>query len=816
MEYIAFDFETHKFERIDTTLTPTPVCISYDTGTTQGVLAHCDKGFEELITELVNPYNPAIRIAHNTAFDTGIIFKHFPHLVTKLFECFERGLFTDTMLREKMLNLSVNGWIDDGELPDGRFRRKGYSLADCLLDRFQLDLSDTKKAEDAWRLRYKELMNIPAKAYPKDAFDYALFDSVYALKLYHDQEKRRNYIIENKGFDPFDFEGRCQAKLGMDYCQFKTMISFDAHLISMQGLRVNKKAKYEVTDWLEVQLSREKLELLFKEGVLTEPIPEMPYANGAKAHVEECINYKTKKPKSKRPECECPVKVKAAVPTKCAKKELAKFAIELFHKGYIDGLLFSKEGKKDLEFLDKYKKYTGEDLRTHLLQHTAYISVAKEFLDDYAELDPVLAQYKHRQSLMKIKNTEIPRICLNGVDGEPAEFVYPSFDVLKKTSRFSSYGGKLYPSLNVQNIHAKMRQLILPRKGHWMYSIDYAALEFISAAWRFQSIGVESMYAKLINEGGDSHGYLAAQLAYALDPEGRMKALADKAGLKSTDYYEIYKLFMPIKEQKDFKYTVEGVPKLDSKGKPYTYFSYWRTFSKPVGLGIVGGMGYRTIASTAKVMFGLIITPDEAKAARDVDLKCLPEVDIYLKAIKKHCIDYEFTRTRTKIEPAKRTVFDENGNEVTEYYKKTVKFKSTKYVYDTPLGLRRPNCDFTAAANGCALQSPSTEGTQIGLHLLVRETFDPSKNSILYGNSVPTGFIHDEFIGDVTADPEIAQQVMDRMILCMNSGLEFVCTGLKSKAEPAIMVKEWSKAAYDYYDNSGNIIPFERDTKNDY
>ena len=215
-------------------------------------------------------------------------------------------------------------------------------------------------------------------------------------------------------------------------------------------------------------------------------------------------------------------------------------------------------------------------------------------------------------------------------------------------------------------------------------------------------------------------------------------------------------------------------------------------------------------------MFGLIITPDEAKAARDVDLKCLPEVDIYLKAIKKHCIDYEFTRTRTKIEPAKRTVFDENGNEVTEYYKKTVKFKSTKYVYDTPLGLRRPNCDFTAAANGCALQSPSTEGVQVGMHLLIRETFDPSKNSILYGNNIPTGMIHDEFVGDVTADPEIAQQVMDRMILCMNSGLEFVCTGLKSKAEPALMVNEWSKAAYDYRDDNGNIVPFERDPKNDY
>ena len=54
---------------------------------------------------------------------------------------------------------------------------------------------------------------------------------------------------------------------------------------------------------------------------------------------------------------------------------------------------------------------------------------------------------------------------------------------------------------------------------------------------------------------------------------------------------------------------------------------------------------------------------------------------------------------------------------------------------------------------------------------------------------------------------------MDRMILCMNKGLEFVCPGIMSKAEPAVMEKEWSKAAFDYYNEDGNIIPFERKKK---
>lgn len=808
---LAWDFETYAFTRENTTLTPTPVCISYARCNGEsGVLAHCDEGFEELIEEITNPeLTDTLRIAHFNAFDTGVIFKHYPHLRTKLFDCFEAALFEDTMIREKLLNLTVHGWIDDGELPNGEYVRKNYGLADLMADRFKIDMSDVKKAEDAWRLRYKELYNMPAHTYPREAFDYALFDSVYALKIYQDQEKRRETIKRRKGFDPFDFEGRCQAKLGISYSQFKTMISFDAQLISAQGLRVNKQAKHDVVDGLAGEFTEDKLNLLFEHGVLRPAVPAMPYANGVVDHSEDCVNFKTKVPKKKRPTCDCPPKMKPPQPVSKDVKVLGKFIAKLYIEGYVDDLTLTKKGKQDLEFRNKLSKLKGEELHQHLIDNCTYISAAKAFLDDYAELDPVLSQYQHRQALLKIRDTEIPRICLDGVSGEPADYVFPSFDVLKKTSRFSSYGSKIYPSLNVQNIHAKMRQLIMPREGHWFYSIDYAALEFISAAWRFQDIGVESTYARLINEGGDSHGYLAAQLAYNLDPEGRFKKLCDDAGLASDDYYEKYKLFMPIKEQEDFKYSVNGVDKLDNKGNAYTYFSYWRTFSKPVGLGIVGGMGPGTVATTAKTMFGLEITPEEAKAARDVDLECLPEVDIYLKAIKKHCIDHEHTKQRVITDIKSRKVFLEDGSEVEEFYKSTKTIKDTKYVYDTPLGLRRPNCNFTAAANGCALQSPSTEGVQVGMHLLVRETFDESKESVLYGNNIPTGMIHDEFVGDVKADPETAQQVMDRMILCMNKGLEFVCPGVQSKAEPAIMAKEWSKAAYDKYNEDGNIIPFD-------
>ena len=95
MKVLAFDFETFAFTRENTTLTPTPVCISYARCNGEsGVLAHCDEGFTELIEEITNPdITDTLRIAHFNAFDTGVIFEHYPHLRTKLFDCFEAGLF---------------------------------------------------------------------------------------------------------------------------------------------------------------------------------------------------------------------------------------------------------------------------------------------------------------------------------------------------------------------------------------------------------------------------------------------------------------------------------------------------------------------------------------------------------------------------------------------------------------------------------------------------------------------------------------------------------------------------------------------------
>ncbi len=806
MDIVAFDYETFKMTP-DTGPTPPPVCVSFDMGGKNGVFAHCDKPFVPFIDRLVDPEQEFKVVAHNLAYDALVLVKDRPDLLINMFKSMEKGRFVCTMIREKLLNLATLGWIESGEAASGQYVNKMYDLAACVKDRFKVDISEDKKDPMAWRLRYGELYGIPAREYPEKAYDYALMDSVWARKLYYDQEERRQHVITTQGFDPFDFEGRCKKKLGITYDEFKTMIAFDAGLVSLQGLRVNQPVKYEVDKELDIELAPEKLNLLFEHKILNPAVPPVPYANGAKDHEETCVNYKTKVPTKKRPHCDCPVKMKAATKEKLNKKVLQRYVIDLYLEGKIPKLVWSPKCKKGKDqtkegatFVLLAKKLEGEELADLLRGNPQFTSVAKEFFAELEglDLDPVLAQFVHRNNLQKIKTSALPAICEE--DGvTPAEFVYPMFDVLKVTSRFSSKAAKHYPSMNVQQVDARMRKLIIPREDHWFYSIDYASLEFISAASNMLALGIDSMYAKLINEGGDCHGFLAANLAYEMDPYGVMRKMCEEADLEATDYYGIYQVFDGLKEDEEL--VAEG--QLDKNGDPYQYHKYWRTFSKPIGLGIVGGMGQKTLAVTAKTQYGLSLTEEEAKRAKQITLTVLPEIKLYLDHIKKDNIDFKHTKFRKKIELEER--IDENGEVYIEEVEKT--YKDTRYVYTTPLGLRRPNCNFTQVANGEALQSPSTEGVQVSIHLIVKETFTNPK-SILYGNHFLTGIIHDEIVGDVKANPDIADPVMRRLMKLLDMGLEFVCKGVKSASDPAMMLV-WSKAAKLKRNDKGQYIPYD-------
>lgn len=116
-------------------------------------------------------------------------------------------VLADTLIREKLKNLSAHGGVDI--LPWGRGR---YSLADLVMKHFKVnifdkkvtlgpngryldkdgnDITGTPQAAAAWRLRYCDLDGIPVAQWPREAYDYALSDSTWARRIYDMQEKQR-------------------------------------------------------------------------------------------------------------------------------------------------------------------------------------------------------------------------------------------------------------------------------------------------------------------------------------------------------------------------------------------------------------------------------------------------------------------------------------------------------------------------------------------------------------------------------------------------------------------------------------------------
>ena len=110
------------------------------------------------------------------------------------------------------------------------------------------------------------------------------------------------------------------------------------------------------------------------------------------------------------------------------------------------------------------------------------LKLDKEFLDDHYKLSPVLAQYRDRQAVQKLVTTDMPRMEWPKGSGQPAEFLHPSYDVLKETGRTSSYASKIYPSTNAQNPHPRVRAAIIPRDGYYLYSSDFSSMELVTLA----------------------------------------------------------------------------------------------------------------------------------------------------------------------------------------------------------------------------------------------------------------------------------------------------------------------------------------------
>lgn len=224
-EPIAFDTETALLA--PGLLAPPLVCVSiaHEDGTE---LVHQADALDWIVALLESD---RVLVGHNVAFDFGVVASKWPELMPAIFAKYERGEVTDTLLRQKLVDIasSSRGF-------------KSYDLEELARRwlRRRLDKS-------TWRLRYGELHDVPLSFWPKGAKDYALEDARTTLDLWREQERAQDMHLADQ------------------YRQARA--AWWLHLMSAWGLRTDPEA----VDKLATRLQRdydEIVERLIEAGLV--------------------------------------------------------------------------------------------------------------------------------------------------------------------------------------------------------------------------------------------------------------------------------------------------------------------------------------------------------------------------------------------------------------------------------------------------------------------------------------------------------------------------------------------------------------------
>lgn len=879
-KYVAFDTETEMMSYHNPL--PKMMCMTY---------ANCEdfnKG--SLVTPWEHPVDQMVKEwwatethtpGQNMSFDLSILAFNYPDMMPHIFDALDKGLVHDTMLREKLLNITLHGSIKFVEV-NGANIRCDYSLAGLERKYLNIDRSDLKKNPDAPRTNYNIYDGVPAAQWGELFVSYAVDDAINTGMIFNEQEKARQECIAKTGFDPFHVES------------YKVKSAWALRLLECAGTRLDpveteKTAKRFMEDYLSPRL----LDPLTNAGFRTAPIPPMPYAKGTLDHTDECKGSTDPAQAANRKNkvCGCPVKMKKAEPEHSPTKPLhqhiwnlagdnseieawandstrialkkegswkeattGKAFKQAVIKGFaidtcianIEATLNEWDSKANQAVIALDTAITNMDnesvmaarsniktvnkgavkARTqlahaikckeaghrYLLPDNVALTTAAEWSETFADRDPLLTLWTEREKLKKIINEYLPKMYYTDENENtyPAEILRSAYGPLVLTGRSHSWASSLYPSRSDQTVDPRVRPCTIPRDGNVIVSTDYNGMELGTLAQRCFNLFGHSELANKINDGIDTHAFLAAQIAYNLDPTFRK--ILDEGTVKGTDYIgvqnkdDIYSGFSQTKgaDKKCLSDAFVILYKADyfkKKGEALegdvtwaNFFKYYRTMAKPVNLGYPGMLGAATQCKIAKAAYGVELTKELAVTLKGIWLETYPEMVQYLEYVKKQCFDGYHMPIMEE---------DEDGVEKQRKY----------YAYDTPRGMHRAKCGICEAANGQALQAPSAEGALDGLYEVQRACWLAKEGDILY-LTMPIMFIHDEIVWECPDDDKVGQRaraIEAIMVQCM----EKITPNVKAGAESAAM-RRWSKFAEPIWSEDGlTLSVWEPEEKED-
>lgn len=247
---IAIDYET--FLISEEHPYPKPVCLSYAGNGTTGLLMHDE--IEEFLSDILDKEHI---IAHNANFECGVTYAWYPNLREKLINALSSGKIICTKLLQQMGDLQAEK------------RLHNYSLAGLIKHYFDKDITATK-GEDAWRMRYNELYGVPLVEWPQEAVDYAIDDSIWALRVYQRQKK-----LNIKGTVEAEFHLNLMAAHGITTSQERVNVLEDEIYENLQPQYKYLLEKGILS--LRKGVRRPKTEAKILKEYIKENIPEVLY-----------------------------------------------------------------------------------------------------------------------------------------------------------------------------------------------------------------------------------------------------------------------------------------------------------------------------------------------------------------------------------------------------------------------------------------------------------------------------------------------------------------------------------------------------------
>ena len=220
MKLIAFDTETHLIK--PGCLAPRLVCLSTYDGETEDLMLR-EEAVEWARHALAD--SGIVLVGHNVSYDLAVLAAEDSSLLPLIFLAVGQGRVKDTQVREKLLFLAQGRLTYDYV---NKKQRPSFALATLVKNRFKVDLSESMKGDNAWRLRYNELDGVPLAAWPPAAAAYAMDDAKWTYRVYQAQAQ------------PFHCEGVLYAGPdGVTNEDEQMRAAWGLHLISVWGIRTD-------------------------------------------------------------------------------------------------------------------------------------------------------------------------------------------------------------------------------------------------------------------------------------------------------------------------------------------------------------------------------------------------------------------------------------------------------------------------------------------------------------------------------------------------------------------------------------------------